>query len=151
LSGYTSGYFFILAGSMLVFNYLVVRNYLRAERETWVSRRVLLREYNFRLEDYILGTESMRAYNRLNRFRDQFLDVHYKFNGVYKANLQWIGQARTMYAEMSGIAIVFGCSAFAVGSKFRTPQHIAVIGSSIAFSNRITNTTVSLVKDTTNL
>lgn len=151
LSGYTSGYFFIMGGGMLVFNYAVVRNYLRAERETWVSRRVLLREYQFRLEDYILGTETFRAYNKVDRFRDQFFDVLHKFTGVYKTNLQWIGQARTMYAEMSGIALMFGSAAFAVGSKFRTPKHIAVIGSAISFSNRISSQCVSLVNDSSNL
>jgi hypothetical protein len=70
------------------------------------------------LENFILGIDSCRAYDRVNEARSRLMDSLYNLTTVFKANKRWIAQALAIVSDLTGLGVTFGASCFAIASKF---------------------------------
>jgi hypothetical protein len=70
------------------------------------------------LENFILGVDSCRAYNRVNEARYRLMDSLYNYGAVVKANMRWIAQGLAIVSDLTGLGVTFGASCFAIASKF---------------------------------
>lgn len=147
LSGYSDGYFFILGGVVILVNGIALFLYMRAERELNGSAIGIVRDYNRMLQNFILGVDSCRAYDKVNKARDRFMDALYTYGTVFKINMKWITQGLSIISDITGLGVTFGASAFAIGSKFAQPKRVNIIGSSISLSTRLSGLSSSITRD----
>jgi hypothetical protein len=150
LNGINSGLFFILGFGVLIINYLAVVLYIQAEREIFWAGMAIMREFNNVLEDSIIGVDTIRSYNRVDIHRQQFIDLLYKFNTVYKCNSRWILQGLSIFADVTGLAVTFGSAMFGIHNKYnsKTPT---VVASAITLSNRLSSISSNISRDLANL
>lgn len=95
--------------------------------------------------------DSIRSYKKIQNFRQEFTDYIYKYITVVKANSRWILQALSIFSDVTGLLVTFGSAAFAIGNKFKYPQNIAVIGTAVTLSNRLSSLSSNITKDLANL
>ena len=150
LNGINSGLFFILGFGVLIINYLAVVLYIQAEREIFWAGMAIMREVNNVLEGSIIGVDTIRSYNRVDIHRQQFIDLLYKFNTVYKCNSRWILQGLSIFADVTGLAVTFGSAMFGIHNKYnsKTPT---VVASAITLSNRLSSISSNISRDLANL
>ena len=72
---------------------------------------------------------------------------------VYKVNYKYIGHGMSMLAEFTSLMVIAGAAFFAVSSNTSavSKDDIAIIGTSISFSLKLTGIIVSIIKDSISL
>jgi hypothetical protein len=103
------------------------------------------------LENFILGVDSCRAYNRVNEARYRLMDSLYNYGAVVKANMRWIAQGLAIVSDLTGLGVTFGASCFAIASKFSKQERINIIGTGISLSTRLSGLSSNITRDMSNM
>lgn len=125
--------------------------YMNADRELFSFRLQNTEALTKTFEEAIDGIDLFRAFNRLGFLREDIQRNIYRVS-VQNANFRFVTQAMTILCEFSGLIIIAAVGFFAIFSKFNTDAStLAVIGTAISFSLRMTLTFVFVVRDSTRL
>lgn len=103
-------------------------------------------------DEAIQGTDILRAFGKLEESRSSIFKSVYLME-VYKVNYKFIGHGMSMLTELTSLMVIAGAAFFAVSSNSSTisKEEIAIIGTSISFSLKMTGIMVSIIKDSINL
>lgn len=120
MSGYTDGYCFLLAGLIAMGNLLGLFLYRRAEREMFYNGGgQTLQDYDRILENILLGVDTCRSYNKIDKGRERLMDAIYELSTVYKCNARWNMQGLMILSTICAVCVTLGANCMAIHRKFK--------------------------------
>lgn len=140
LVGLSSPMFLTIAAGVIIADVLIFYFYGRAASELDVFDDIYRDPISHSYEELINGIDVLRAFGKLTNPRNTIVNLYYNYT-VYKINRKFLDFGMMLLTEIISLAIVAGAAFFAVRSKFNSEgieQNVAIIGTSIAFSLKIT-------------